>query len=434
MIRGNKDIFSKVGEDTFYHESNKELYRVIMKMQEEGVDIDKITVKDSVANNPRIDTTELEKIFCIDSENIEAYVKVARDREQRRNMITAAHQLLEDAHNMESNVSDTTGAVVETITKSVEQDDIDPSVSKAVWSLRQQVSEFKNKKSKYIGHETHIEGLDKKLGGIRDGHFGVLSGYTSAGKTALALNIACSFIREGKKVVIFSLEMAPSDLVARMTAILSGIEIWKISTGTLTPQESLLVREAITLLEKSGTNIYEDPSISAIEMTILKESQDPATSLFLLDYLGLVQTRKKSDYEGLKHIAQRFQNIMKSYKIHLLALSQIGNEQIKNDNPFIISTKGSGDIGASADYVLRLKNKEANLDVINELKENYIPLPIQLYIQKNRHGATGVVDLYFQTHTNKFMNYTEYKEGGWEDKRTLTVGSNQSIEGMFGIE
>jgi len=434
----DRELLETVSEDSFHDPKNLELYKVIDELHRERVSVDSITIRDRIKSNG------LETILSHDylnnihddranSWSIGSYIKILKDKETRRNMLDAGHKLIEGANNETLDTTEQTGAVIANLTNQVGQGGVDASADRGIQDLRDQIKEYKAKDSEFLGHESGIRELDKKLDGIRDGHFGVITGYTSSGKTALALNIVAEFIKRGQKVVFFSLEMSPSQLISRLASILSTIPIWKISKGSTNAAEGEALKKAIDLIQVSGLKIYENPSLSSIEMTILKESADKDTSLFIVDYLGLVQSGMKSDYAGLKHISQKFQSIMKSFNVHLIALSQIDNAQIKDDNPFIIATKGSGDIAASADYVLRLKNKEADADIISELKDNNIPLPIQLYIQKNRHGATGVINLYFQTEATIFQDDNSYKPELYAGRLEQMKGKTRNFEDEFDI-
>jgi len=417
LILSNVDRYKAVEqlqEESFYDLRHREVFKLIKELIDNKIEIGYVSLQDRAINKGLIphqfDDNFIfnlygDKYYLI---NIMNYVKMLQDYHKRRKMLETAHNLIQKANDGNADIVVETGLAIQKLTQDISKGKKESSAESAIASLREQIEKHRASSSKYLGNESGLEELDKKLDGIRDGHFGVLTGYTSAGKTALAMNIVSSFIKKGKKVVIFSLEMSPAQLVARLAGIISGVPIWVISKGEMNQAQSKSVGEAMELIKNSGLEIYEDPSLQSIEMTILKESADKRTSLFVLDYLGLVQSGMSNDYQGLKHIAQKFQSIMKSFNVHLIALSQINDAQIKDDNPFVISTKGSGDIGASADYVLRLKNKEANLDVISQLKDSKVPLPIQLYIQKNRHGPTGVINLYFHTDTNRFEDESTY--------------------------
>jgi len=428
------DISTRVSPESFFTPGHRTIYEALSDTFSAGnpIDIVSLTTKLNESNSlmsvggASYVTELIETVPAMG--NASYYADQVIDKYTRRNMMDVADKLRTGALDETVDTSVGTADVISILTNQMGSSNIDPSADAAIDSLRDQIKQFKLREGKYLGHESDIGALDKKLDGIRNGHFGVLTGYTSSGKTAFALNIACAFIKRGKKVVFFSLEMSPAQLVSRMAGIIAEVEIWKISKGMMNPYESERVAGAMKMIKDSGMTIYENPSIQSIEMTLLKESADKRTSLFILDYLGLVQSNMKSDYEGLKHVAQKFQSIMKSFNIHLLALSQINDAQIKDDNPFVISTKGSGDIGASADYVLRLKNREADLDIINGLKESGIPLPIQLYIQKNRHGPTGVINLYFKTETNQFLDEKAYDPKVFEKRWEIVRAANRSLQ------
>lgn len=441
-LERNKWAIDELTDSMFYIHEYKTICGAIKNIHSSGQSVSYLAVKEHVAKNNKtkdfdrfvsdMNQEKGESIFDSStySYHLKGHIAILKDKERRRMLLSSAQKLVEVSQSNAEDINSGIGEVVSTLTDNSTSEEYDPSVEKAIADLDAQIKLYQENQKRYLGHESGFPEIDKKLDGLMDGHFGVVTGYTSAGKTAFALNIAASFIKRGQKVVFFSLEMSPSQLLTRLISIISLIPIHKVSKGLINDIERDKVNETIEIIKRSGMVIYESPDLDSIELTILKESADKNTKLFILDYLGLVQTKKQKDYEGLKYIAQRFQNIMKSFKVHLLALSQIDNAQIKDDNPFIISTKGSGDIGASADYVLRLKNKETDLDVINDMKENLVPLPIQLYIQKNRHGQTGVVSLYFHTQTTTFEDESTYNPDVYKMRldRIYTSGTSNEFD------
>jgi len=133
-------------------------------------------------------------------------------------------------------------------------------------------------------------------------------------------------------------------------------------------------------------------------------------------------------------VAKELQKNLQRFKVPMICLSQISNEQAKDGNPFIMSTKGSGDIAASADWVLLLQNEEQDMDIINQLKDEKIPLPIRCYIQKHRHGPTGMLSLKFDTITGKFLDKNNYDESRYKDKLVEIRGKDSDFAQQKSLE
>jgi replicative DNA helicase len=239
----------------------------------------------------------------------------------------------------------------------------------------------------------------------------------------MAINFAASFVRQGKKVCFFSLEMSGPQIMARLISVLSGVPTWVVQRGKSDDFQKKRVMDAIDAIKRSGFRTYTDSSWKTIQTTMIKESVGKKADLFILDYIQLVTTTDKSEYAGLARVAKELQKNLQRFKIPMLCLSQISNEQAKDGNPFIMSTKGAGDIAASADWVILLQNAEQDMDIINKLKDENIPLPIKCYIQKHRHGPTRMIDLYFETVTGRFLDKHNYNPNQYSSKLEEIRGS-----------
>lgn len=429
------NIIDIVDADSFYAEKNSEVFNAVNELYKRGDPIDMVTVTEEVYKDEthKVTAVYINGLYSsqMNSKNAVYYAKIVQDKKRRRIMMEIADELRAQSQEEDTDTTEITSQAVADLTNSLVVSAVNPSLTQGLSDLSERIKLYQDSGRKYLGYETGMEDLDKLIEGIQDGHFGLVSGYTSAGKTAFALNIMASYIKQGRKVVMFSLEMSAAQLMARLISILSGVPIWVVSKGKWDKAQKDKVTEATKLLKDSGGMIYDDASWKNIQMSMLKESADKNTSLFILDYLQLIQTNHKSDYAGLSMVAKALQKNLKKFKIPMVALSQISNEQAKDDNPMFISTKGAGDLAASADWVVRLKNKESDLDVINDLKKNNIPLPIQCYVQKNRHGSTGMINLFFKTYTNKFINESDYDSSKYDKKVMNIIKDNKSLEDEF---
>ena len=95
---------------------------------------------------------------------------------------------------------------------STQQSDIDEQFIKYI--------EFENEKIIRTGIPT----LDREIGGLFGGTFTALGGVPKSGKTTLMLNMVQSACKQGKKVLLVSLEMSENDIQAKLVSRLTGID------------------------------------------------------------------------------------------------------------------------------------------------------------------------------------------------------------------
>lgn len=88
------------------------------------------------------------------------------------------------------------------------------------------VEEFREKYSnkELPGMSTGIKIIDDVTGGLRNTQFWIIGGATSSGKSALALQMSLSALKQDKRVGIVSLEMSGESIIGRMISASEGID------------------------------------------------------------------------------------------------------------------------------------------------------------------------------------------------------------------
>lgn len=266
----------------------------------------------------------------------------------------------------------------------------------------------RNKDKKYIGMECGFPTLDGIIDGIRPGHFWVVGGYTSMGKTFFVLNILKTLLEQGKRCVFFSLEMSRQDILGRLIGLDAKINSIRALKSILSESEAIRVEEAKGKLYDTKLEVYNDKTdLDSIYLTMLEENMKEPVDCFFLDYMQLLSgTNKESDYEVLRRASKLFQSFGRSKGIPIVALSQISNEAAKNKSDTLIGFKGSGDIANSADIAIELGVVESKED--RELKKSQgLALNVDCVVKKNRHGITGTIEMNFDPKTGTFQEGRE---------------------------
>lgn len=266
-------------------------------------------------------------------------------------------------------------------------------------------SKFRDGKG-IVGISTGYKTLDVMIDGFRPGHLWVLGGYTNMGKTQAAINLVANMIKQGKRVVFYSLEMSKRDIMARLVGIMTdqnGTEILKMF-----PHSVSATTLAFDLIKKSNFEIHtEKVELSDILFSMMNDHARKTVDLFVIDFLQLVTVKsKKSEYEQTTSAILEFQNISKKMGCSMIVLSQISNEGAKNENESIISFKGSGAIAAAADLGIQLyfdnEDDQKKLKQMRKDMNEGRPVEMKWVIRKNRHGRLGSVRTMFNAKTGVF--------------------------------
>lgn len=429
------EIVDEFSDELFSSNINKSIARATVKLLNTIGSFDSISVLDVVSNDNEVseqDKSIMASHISSLMSNIESvsgyeyHFKKVQDNSARR-------KLEEHAINILTAVKDENVDVYELTTESINALSSAVGVEGSVVLLSSALSQYENKVREYaesdrefLGESTGFHSLDSMLSGIQGGHFGVVSAYTSTGKTFWALNIMWHYIKMGKSVEMFSLEMSAPDIVGRLLSIATGVDSYRISRGNVTEKELIELNKAKELIRKSNSHIHTNNNWTAIKMQLFKMSVRGNVDLIILDYLQLIkQARITNLYESMLLVSHELQYLLQKFNIPMIALSQISNESNKVTNDDFKTPKGAGDIAASADWVGLLATNEKKNFIRDEKKKRNLPINVRMQLQKNRHGQTGKIDFYFFTSKGQFFEQDGYDISPYKNEII-------EVEGMTG--
>lgn len=247
-----------------------------------------------------------------------------------------------------------------------------------------------------IGLSTGYTKLDESIDGLRDGHIWILGGYTNAGKSTSALNIVSNLIKENKRVVFYSLEMSANDIISKLLGIMLKVHGGSLLKG----KEHQDLEESLLKIIDSNLSIHTDKfELQDIIFSMTKEKLSGA-DLFVVDFVQNVTLKgSKGEYETTTTTAMDFQRTARKLCTPTILLSQISNDGAKNQIDGVMYFKGSGALGAVADLAIEVKVAEEKNEEFYAKMKNGDDVYITWTIKKNRHGATGSIDMSFNGRT-----------------------------------
>jgi replicative DNA helicase len=135
----------------------------------------------------------------------------------------------------------------------------------------------------------------------------------------------------------------------------------------------------------------------------VKAKQKDVGAVFIDSFDSLVVPHtddKDEQNEMINSLMVKLKNLSSDLNIPIFITTQITEEAHKNIRPYpkFHLLKGDGVIEEHSDLVLFFERDDTELDAA----EN----KCSVFIEKNRLGKTGEVELYFDKETNKFSNLT----------------------------
>ena len=385
-------------DDDFYWDKHKRIFSTIKALSRKDMNIDLITLLNELKVSDSIDKcggvsyiTEL-ATNTVFSSNVESYVKIIKDKSDRRNLIRAGRELISKSYEeseVESIISTVEDKIYKVINSKESEDilDMGQSVEKVLTRIENNYCNG----GKILGNTTGFKEIDNTISGLQKGDFIIVAARPSMGKTAFALNIG-QHASKGASVGIFSLEMTTEQLMERLISSRSLVEFGKIKTGKLDEAEFRKITDAANVLAKRKIFIDDkSTNLSDIKAKCRNLKIKEGLDVVIIDYLQLIEISDKTNSreQEIAKISRELKKLAKKLEITIVALSQLSRapEQRTDHKPILSDLRESGSIEQDADVIFMLYRDEY---YNKESEEKNIA---EVIINKNRNGETKTIKL-----------------------------------------
>lgn len=385
--------------DSFYEPTHKTLYETMIGLYERREPVDVVTVTSELRKQKQLSAvggaSAVARLSTILSTaaNVESYAKTIRDLYVKRQLITLAGELSEQALNTSLETADVLDLAEQKVLaiSQVHHERDFVSLKDTLVESFDRLDELQKNGGGLRGLTTGYQDLDGMLAGLQKSNLVILAARPGMGKTAFALNVVQNItVLSKKRVGVFSLEMSKEELVDRLLVAQADIDAWRLKTGRLDQQDFLKLSDAMGVLADAPLFIDDTPGLSIFDMRtkarrLMTEQQ---IDLLVVDYLQLASGRTKDNrVQEVAEISQGLKNIARELRIPVIALSQLSRavESRGEKAPQLSDLRESGSIEQDADVVMFLYRKD------EDNRES-----VTLRISKHRNGPLGEVDLYFR--------------------------------------
>lgn len=327
----------------------------------------------------------------------------------------------------------------------------------AVYSLPDFIKKIEqSKRASFI--PTGFSSLDDLLdGGLYAGLY-VVGAISSLGKTTFCLQIADQIAQIGQDVLIFSLEMARDELIAKSVSRLTLLEDMRqngstahakttrgIMTGTryadYSQTEKSLIQASVTAYGNYAKNIYITEGMGNVGVEDIRDKVQKHIKItgkapvVLIDYLQIIAPAdmRATDKQNTDKAVLELKRLSRDYGIPVIGISSFNRDNYTAPVN-LASFKESGAIEYSSDVLIGLQYagmdyQEGEADKtrekrLRELMKSVIadgksgkPQKIQVKVLKNRNGSKGdtLIDFYpmFNYFTAAKTEPGESNSGSW---------------------
>lgn len=347
IIKETREILT---HNDFYDRENQTIFRAMEFLDNNGADIDLLTLTDALKSKKLLDgvggSARLVELtnFVPTSAHFKNYAKIVAEDSHKRQITQAAQEIAE--------VSSNGSTLEESLAKVKEQvDKVNKLGGKQnkyqVASMLDYIEDAKERFEHWgqmQGLSTGFPSIDDMTLGLVGGELIIVAGPTSRGKTLLSMNISNNVALIGGKVLFVTLEMTKAELTSR----------YMFRNGGWNSEEFALVA-ANTLFQENDSLDWQD-----IAGLIANAKEELDVDLVVIDHLHYFTRELNNVAEDLGRITKEFKLAAIRHNIPVILISHIRklakDEELSGD-----SLRGSSLIAQDADIVLMVnRDPETN--------------------------------------------------------------------------
>jgi len=409
----------------FYKRDHQQIYQVIVELFEKGEPVDLLAVStrlkekklfEEIGRNSYL--TELINTVPT-AAHISNYAKTVQRKRILRDLIGASQEINSMGYNEKEDIDVLLDQAEQRIFSIAQK-----SLTQRFIPVKDGLEEAFERIDKLSKHEGGLRGLptgftnlDNTLAGLQKSDLVILASRPSMGKSSLAVNIATNIaINQKIPIGLFSLEMSKDQVVDRLIASLSNVDLWKLRTGRLSSEgednDFSRIQDAMGLLSEAPIYVDDAASSNVLQMRAMARrlQAERGLGLIIIDYLQLMEPRNPATtmVQQVTEISRALKGLARELNIPVLALSQLSRavEQRSPQIPRLSDLRESGGLEQDADVVLFIFREDRYRS--DTARKNIA----DIIIAKHRNGPIGKVELYFDDRIVSFRNLEkeEYTE------------------------
>ena len=432
----------ELGPSCFYDPKNRTVFEAMCALVNEHVSVDIITVGAKLRQMGKAEEVGGAMYLASLSEkvgaaaHIEYYLKILKQKNIQRDLISASYDILKDAYDDSVKVDDLIDKaqtkVYDAIQSNVRKEiqDIGSVINEALSDIEQM-----QKTTGLSGVPSGFVSIDSVTMGWQKSDLIILAARPSVGKTAFSLNLMRNAaVDHHMPVAIFSLEMSAIQLAKRMMTSESGLSADKIKGGAkLEDYEWEQLEQRLRALSSAPIYIDDTPGIQIMEFRTKAKNlvKNKGVRLIIVDYLQLMEgpnELKANREQAVAFISRTLKATAKELNIPIIALSQLSRQAVQRQGgggkPQLSDLREAGSIEQDADMVIFIHRPDfIGLSENPEDKEK-----TQIIIAKHRNGQTCDIDMLFKGDQIRFIEMSEALDVRAQEMGTVTFDSAMNNE------
>lgn len=267
-----------------------------------------------------------------------------------------------------------------------------------------------------------ISTMDNKLGGLRGSEYVAIGARPSVGKSIFALTYCVNAAKQGKRVLLVSLEMDEVSITERVIASQGGGTLNEITSGNITDEGWTNIARVIGPIASLPLwYSVTANTVDKIRRCAYELFENGGIDMIAVDYIQLMEAPgngRMNRQEEISQISRGLRLMAAELKIPILVLTQLNRLSTKGQmikgkrvrqEPTMSEARESGSIEQDANIFMLLHDpdesemrNEEEKEVFRNLKDKGLQM-MRIIIDKNRQGKRGRVTLAFDGDHMRFL-------------------------------
>lgn len=379
-------VRQQIEAEDFYIERHRKIYSQMVDMEADGRQIDPLILGVEMG----LKTGEKAELFsfqqmCPVASNWQSYAEIVRRESINRDLISLGRQMA--GGEIEPEQSE--GRIKAIREKMLRHDAGSKSVSMAEAAAEVLAATINPMPQ---GLDYPWPNVNRLTRGMRPGWLTYLAGYTRHGKTAAAIATAVNVAKQGKRVLVNSLEMSAFEIAVRVSQNW-GLNSERLYLGKPNQSDQEAARLANEFPAHKNIEVFCLPNINDLAHQV--ERMDP--DLVIIDYLQLMEIGSDTLRVGTTKNSNALKRMARKFGVHTLCLSQLSRPARTEvaKPPTVHDLKESGTLEQDADGIIFVYR--APDDNGNPKDEG------AFIIAKSRMGSMGREEFVFDGRMQRFQ-------------------------------
>jgi len=404
-----------LSERDFYRRDHQQIFRAIAHLAGKGKPFDAVTMGEWFEAQGKSDLVDgggylIELASNTPSAaNINAYAEIVRDKAVLRQLIEIGTKIVNDGFAPDGRdtgqiLSDAIGQLMGINQAAADCEFTGKQAMELAWN--EVVRSYENGGA-LPGITTDIRAYDEVTGGLHDGDLVVIGARPAMGKTALMGSFAEAVAMAGKRPAIFSAEQPAKQLGLRRLSAESGVGAARVRAGKFKEEDWPKLAAGVGSAKDREMWIYDRSAVTLNELVSVarKWKHQHDIGCIFIDYAQRVTVPGADRITEVATVARGLKNLARDLNIPVVALAQVvkGVDSRDDKRPKAGDLANSDELTREADQIVMLYRP-----VVHDPKAP--PSLAELWIEKNRHGPTGMRKVAFQPETMTFTDMARFSE------------------------